>query len=140
MIFIDAMHDNDWNQVADIYQEGIKTKIATFQPGVPTWEEWNQRHCRNCRLVARDGEKILGWTALSPVSGRRVYSGVAEVSLYIAAAVRHQHVGTALLQHLITSAETEGYWMLQASITKGNDASIGMCQNVDSVWLVYGKN
>lgn len=128
MIFINKMHDNDWKQVANIYQEGIDTKIATFQPSVPTWEEWDQRHCQHCRLVARNDTKVLGWTALSPVSSRCVYSGVAEVSLYVGENARHQNIGTTLLKHLISSAEKEGYWTLQASITKGNDASIKMCQ------------
>lgn len=117
---IEEMQPNDWSQVADIYLAGIKTGIAAFQKDVPTWEEWNMGHREDCRLVARSGNKILGWAALSPVSGRCVYAGVAEVSVYISEESRNQGVGTELLAELIWRSEEADYWTLQASITKEN--------------------
>ncbi len=118
--YIEKMKQSDWRQVSDIYEAGINTGIATLQNNVPTWEEWNSEHSENCRYVARSGDKILGWTALTPVSGRCVYAGVAEISIYIEEECRKQGVGTALLTELIRGSEEAGYWTLQASINKQN--------------------
>lgn len=128
---IDQMKASDWTQVADIYTEGIKTKIATFQSAVPSWEEWNNDHCESCRLVARAGDTILGWAALSPVSSRCVYAGVAEVSVYIAGQYQGQKVGMALLEKLIKISEEYGYWTLQSGIIKENTASLSLHKKCD---------
>ncbi len=120
------MKATDWKQVADIYMEGIKTKIATFQSTVPAWEEWNNDHCQSCRLVARAGDNILGWAALSPVSGRCVYAGVAEVSIYIGEQYQGQKVGTALLEKVIELSEENGFWTLQSGIIKENISSLNL--------------
>lgn len=117
---IDNMKETDWKQVSDIYLAGIKTEIATFQNDIPTWEEWDKGHNTACRFVARSGEKILGWAALSPVSSRCVYAGVAEVSVYISQEYRGMGVGYALLNNLIKQSEEEGYWTLQSGIIKEN--------------------
>lgn len=117
---VDTMKDADWLQVSDIYLAGIKTEIATFQNDVPSWEEWDRGHNKDCRFVARVEEKILGWVALSPVSSRCVYTGVAEVSIYIGEEYKGMGVGTALLNRLIECSEEEGYWTLQAGIIKEN--------------------
>ena len=121
---IDKMKVEDWDQISDIYLRGIKTKIATFQNDVPSWDEWDKSHFQFCRLVARSGNKILGWAALSPTSSRCVYSGVAEVSIYIGEEYKGKGVGTALLTELILLAEEEGLWTLQAAIIKENIGSI----------------
>lgn len=120
---IEDMKPEDWPQVAAIYRSGIETGIATFERSVPTWDDWNEDHCRQCRLVVRTGSTILGWIALSPVSGRRAYSGMAEVSLYVAGANRRHGVGTALLTELIRRSEENGYWSLQAAIIRENAPS-----------------
>jgi phosphinothricin acetyltransferase len=123
---IELMNSANKDAVLAIYQEGIKTRNATFETAVPTWQKWNASHLNNCRFVAlRDGQ-VIGWAALSPVSSRCVYEGVAEVSVYIATAARGQGVGKALLQKLITSSEQAGIWTLQASLFPENAASLAL--------------
>jgi len=123
---ITEMKETDWSQVSDIYTEGINTKIATFQSEAPSWEDWNNGHSKTCRLVARLENEILGWAALSPVSSRCVYAGVAELSIYISDKYRGQKVGTALLEELIRLSEKNGYWTLQSGIIKENIASLNL--------------
>lgn len=121
---IESMKASDWEQVAMIYTEGIKTKVATFQSEAPSWEDWDKSHCEICRLVARNGDIILGWAALSPVSSRCVYAGVAEVSIYIDEKYQGQKIGTMLLEKLIEVSEKNGYWTLQSGIIKENISSL----------------
>ena len=123
---IDLMRPDDWEPVRRIYLEGIATGNATFETNAPDWEAWDAGHLAACRLVAREGAKILGWAALSAVSRRQVYAGVAEVSVYIAAASRGTGVGDKLLGALVTASEAEGVWTLQASIFAENQASLAL--------------
>lgn len=124
-IEIAAMTVGHWPEVADIYRQGIETGLATFETEIPDWEEWDKSHLPHCRLIARDKErKILGWGALSPVSDRCVYGGVAEVSIYVSEAARGRGVGTKLLSELVKASETNGLWTLQAGIFAENKASI----------------
>jgi L-amino acid N-acyltransferase YncA len=123
---IETMKDEDWPQVREIYRQGITTGNATFETEVPSWEKWNQGHIRDCRLVARNGQQVLGWAALSAVSTRPVYAGVAEVSVYVAAAARGRGVGKALLQALVKKSEDCGIWTLQAGVFPENLASIAL--------------
>ncbi|AYD39559.1 N-acetyltransferase family protein [Clostridium fermenticellae] len=118
------MKKEDWERVSKIYLEGINTHKATFQTEVPTWQDWNNNHINSCRLVARSGNKVLGWVALSPTSSRCVYAGVAEVSIYIGEEYRRKSVGKALLTSLINLSEKSGFWTLQSGIIKQNSASI----------------
>jgi L-amino acid N-acyltransferase YncA len=137
------MHPGMWPAVREIYREGIATGEATFEVELPDWEKWDSNHRKTCRLVALEpfaddspdrlippGEfgklRVLGWAALSPVSARRVYAGVAEVSVYVAAAVRRRGVGKALLKALIEESEVNGIWTLQAGIFPENAASIAV--------------
>ncbi|MBD2721618.1 GNAT family N-acetyltransferase [Hymenobacter armeniacus] len=116
-----------WPAVCAIYAEGLATGNATFTTAPPTWEAWDASHLAACRLVvAADGapEQLLGWAALSPVSSRCVYGGVAEVSVYIAEAARGQGVGRALLAALVQESEKQGLWTLQAGIFPENEASV----------------
>src|SRR5215472_11374862 len=101
------MMPTDWPEVQAIYLEGIATGNATFAQTAPEWEEWDQAHLASCRLVVRMKGEILGWVALSPVSRRHVYRGVAEVSVYVAPRAHRRGVGTALLAALIGAAERE---------------------------------
>lgn len=123
---IRAVRNEDWPAVQKIYSEGIATGNATFETETPPWEKWDQGHLQDCRLVAVNSEGILGWAALSPVSTRRVYSGVAEVSVYVAAKARGQGVGTLLLQSLVEQSEHCGVWTLQAGIFPENIPSVAL--------------
>lgn len=123
---IEPMQAADWPQVRAIYLEGIATGQATFETEAPEWEAWDDKHRPDCRLVARSGDVILGWAALTPVSSRCVYAGVAEESIYIAAAARGQGVGKILLARLVAESEAAGLWTLQAGIFPENTASIAL--------------
>jgi L-amino acid N-acyltransferase YncA len=123
---ITAIRSDDWPAVRNIYSEGIATGNATFETETPEWTKWDQGHLQDCRLVARNTVQVLGWAALSAVSGRRVYSGVAEVSVYVAGEGRGRGVGKALLQSLIEQSELSGIWTLQASIFPENAPSIAL--------------
>lgn len=120
---IEELDPSDWPQIAAIYLDGIQTKIATFQSEIPSWEQWDKSHSPLCRLTAKDGQTVLGWAALSPVSSRCVYSGVAEVSIYINQQYKHQGIGLALMTELVQRSEEAGFWMLQSSIIRENSAS-----------------
>ncbi|HKP72831.1 MAG TPA: GNAT family N-acetyltransferase [Pyrinomonadaceae bacterium] len=123
---IDAMKAEDWERVRSIYVEGIATGDATFETDAPSWEKWDAAHLRQARLVARDGDEILGWAALSPVSDRCVYGGVAEVSVYVGASGRGRGVGRALLDALVEASERNGIWMLQAGVFPENKPSVNL--------------
>ena len=118
------MQSEDWSAVRAIYLEGIATGNATFETDVPEWSEWDSAHLPFCRLVARDGGGIVGWAALSSVSRRAVYAGVAEVSVYVAGSQRGKGLGGLLLRRLIEESEIEAIWTLQAGIFPENAASI----------------
>ncbi len=121
---IEQLQSSDWPAVRAIYLEGIATGNATFEQSAPEWEKWDASHLANARIVARSDGAVLGWAALSPVSGRCVYSGVAEVSVYVAERARGRGVGRELLSHLVADSESSGIWSLQAGIFPENTASI----------------
>ncbi len=124
------MTAGDWDRVKEIYLEGIATGNATFATDAPTWEQWDASHRRDCRLVARNGGEVVGWAALSPVSSRCVYEGVAEVSVYVGADARGRGVGRLLLAALVETSERAGVWTLQAGIFPENVASIELHKKV----------
>ena len=118
------MTASDWEQVRLIYLEGIRGGDSTFETGAPSWEKWNEGHLSFARLVMRDEDKVLGWAALSPVSKRAVYRGVAEVTVYVTESARGRGIGRALLEALIAESEKNDIWTLQASIFPENIASV----------------
>ncbi len=120
----------DWEQVSQIYAEGITTGFATFEQTIPNYKNWDQAHVAECRLVAEQGGKIYGWAALSPVSSRCVYGGVGEVSVYVGSQSRGKGVGKMLLEQLIIESENAGYWTLQSGIFPENEASIHLHKKV----------
>jgi phosphinothricin acetyltransferase len=126
---IDLMQPRDWEFVLAIYLEGIATGQATFETEAPDWERWDAGHLPQCRLVARNGDGVLGWAALSPVSKREVYAGVAEVSVYVASAARGRGVGGALMRALIEASERHGVWTLQSSVFPENQSSVALHLN-----------
>ncbi len=121
---IDIMKPEDWQHVRSIYLEGIATGNSTFEADAPDWEKWDTAHLPNHRLVVREGDTILAWAALSSVSNRRVYSGVAELSLYVAAGHRDRGIGATLLKAIINSTEKAGLWTLQGVIFPENTPSL----------------
>ena len=121
---IDTMRPQDWEQVREIYIEGLETRNASFELEPPSWEEWDRRHHQECRLVYREGDRVLGWGALSPTSARRVYRGVAEVSIYIGKGQLRKGLGRKLLRALVECSEEKGFWTLQGGIFPENVASI----------------
>jgi L-amino acid N-acyltransferase YncA len=121
---IEPMRADDWPDVRRIYEEGIATGDATFETSAPDWPEWDAAHHAEPRLVARSAGAMVGWAALSPVSRRAVYAGVAEVSVYVSAAARGRGVGRALLRALVAASEAHGVWTLQAGIFPENVASV----------------
>lgn len=118
------MTPRDWEAVGQIYREGIATGNATFETEAPEWDRWDAGHLPHSRLVARDAGAVVGWAALSPVSVRRVYRGVAEVSVYVAEGARGQGAGRMLLEALAAESERQGIWTLQAGIFPENTASL----------------
>jgi len=113
-----------WPVVAQIYKQGIDTGFATFEKEIPSYEQWNLNHLSSCRFVALRDDKVVGWAALSPVSGRCVYGGVAEVSVYVAETVRGFGLGRLLMEELIMASEKQGFWTLQSGIFPENIGSI----------------
>jgi phosphinothricin acetyltransferase len=125
-IAVEEMRADDWDRVRHIYLEGIATGDATFETEAPPWERWDAAHLRECRLVARAGGagEVVGWAALSPVSSRCVYGGVAEVSVYVARDYRGYGAGRALLAALVAESERHSIWTLQAGVLAENAVSI----------------
>lgn len=115
-----------WPDVRRIYQEGIETGQATFETAAPEWEAFDASRTPDCRLVAVEDGRVLGWAALSPFSSRPVYRGVAEASVYVAAEARGQGLGKRLLEALIAESESNGYWTLLAKIFPENPTSLAL--------------
>jgi phosphinothricin acetyltransferase len=118
------LEGKDWEQVVEIYRQGIETGDATFELNVPNWVDWNNGHLKTCRIVVELEGVLVAWAALSPVSKREVYKGVAEVSVYVSDGFSGQQIGTKLLTKLIAESEENGIWTLQASIFPENKGSL----------------
>lgn len=123
---ISSMLPSDWGAVSGIYAEGLARGTATFDTEIPQWSGWNAGHLESPRLVARIGEEIVGWAALSPVSARACYRGVAEVSIYVADAAQGRGVGRVLMEALIAASEEAGVWTLHSSIHADNTTSLAL--------------
>ena len=124
------MQPEDWQRVKQIYELGIATGNATFETSAPSYESWDSAHLNFGRLVCTINEKIVGWTAISAVSSRCVYGGVAEVSIYVDENFRGKGVGKNLLSTLISDSEAKGIWTLQAGIFQENESSIALHQKL----------
>ena len=127
---IEPLLEDDWPAVAEIYRDGIATRLATFETEVPEWATWDEAHLPGHRLVARVGGEVVGWAALMAVSRRAVYAGVADLSVYVAASARDRGVGEALLTALIDGARAGGLWTLQAGVFPENHASLALHRSI----------
>ena len=125
-ISFEKMKESDWPAIKLIYEEGIATGDATFEAEAPDWEQWDKTHLPDCRLVAKSGNEIIAWFALSPVSSRCAYKGVAEGSLYVKSTARGKGIGKALLKAAVEESERIGIWTMQSGVFPENAASIGM--------------
>lgn len=123
---IDQMRPPDWDEVREIYLQGIAGGQATFETEAPDWKSWDANHLAFARLVARDDKHLIGWAALSPISARRAYAGVAETSVYVASDKRGTGVGRQLLDALVSESERHGIWTLQAVMFPENQASVAL--------------
>jgi L-amino acid N-acyltransferase YncA len=122
---IRPMEQTDWPAVKAIYEQGIATKLATFETAAPDWVDWDGAYLDGHRLVAELDGEVVGWAALLPTSRRDCYAGVVENSVYVAEGSRGRGIGRALLERLLAGAERAGFWTVQASVFADNAASIG---------------
>lgn len=119
-----TMIPEDWPAVAQIFQEGIDTKLATFRAKTPDWQAWDEGHFLHSRVVAVIDKAVVGWAALSPVSSRPAYRGVAEVSIYVSTQILGAGIGSCLLEQLIVESEAAGIWTLQSTVFPENEGSM----------------
>jgi L-amino acid N-acyltransferase YncA len=120
------LRPDDWAQVSEIYWDGMRDGLATFETEVPSWEAWDRQHLQAHRIVAEALDEVVGWAALAPASTRYCYRGVVENSVYVVREARGFGVGRKLLETLIAGAEAAGIWMIQTSIFPENRASLAL--------------
>ncbi|WP_404459454.1 GNAT family N-acetyltransferase [Oceanobacillus kapialis] len=123
-IVMEQMKKADWPEVRSIYVEGIETANATFDTEPPSWEEWDRKYLPACRLVVREGQKVIGWAALLPISSKKAYAGAAELSIYLGKSSVGKGIGTKLMAYMIAESEANGFWTLQSGIFPENKGSI----------------
>jgi phosphinothricin acetyltransferase len=123
-INITAFEEKYWNEVKDIYRQGLEGRNATFETEVPDYSTWIKKFHSHLLWVATEGKQVIGWAGLQPVSARKVYEGVVEVTIYVHNAFSGKGIGTLLMKHLISESEQAGIWTLYASIFPENIASI----------------
>jgi L-amino acid N-acyltransferase YncA len=130
MVEIRPLEAADWADVERIWREGIETGNATFEPEPPSWPEFDATRLPDHRLVALEGDEIVGWAALAPVSKRECYAGVAENSIYVAASARGRGVGRELIERLVAAADAAGIWTIQTSVFPENLPSLALHERV----------
>lgn len=119
-----SFHPGYWPAIAEIYRLGLLSRNATFETEVPSFEDWNQKFHPHLRWIALHEKTVAGWAGLMPVSARKVYAGVAEVSIYIHPGFAGKGIGKRLMQHLISESEGAGIWTMHASLFPENTASV----------------
>ena len=124
MIEIKPFVESDWPEIRRIYQEGIDTNQATFETKAPEWADFDASHLSICRLKGIQKGQIVGWAALSPVSSRAVYAGVAEFSIYVSVPMRGLGIGSILMEKVVELSEANGIWTLHASTFPENTESL----------------
>jgi L-amino acid N-acyltransferase YncA len=123
-IRIEQFEPQHWQEVSEIYRLGLLSRNATFETEVPDFASWNKKFHDHLRWVVVLENKIVGWAGLLPVSVRKVYEGVTEVSIYVHPDFVGKGIGKQLMNHLIVESEKAGIWTLYASIFPENKASI----------------
>jgi L-amino acid N-acyltransferase YncA len=121
---IRKMHPGDSQRVLEIYKMGLETRNSTFETAAPSWQEWDSKHLNHSRFVSEQDGIITGWAALAPFSTRDVYRGVAELSIYVAADFRGRGIGSALMEEIVISSETNGIWTLVSSVFPENESTL----------------
>jgi len=124
MSMIREMTRQDSVSILEIYKMGLDTRNATFETNVPSWVDWDGKHLKHSRFVYVEDDSVLGWIALSPVSVRKVYAGIAEVSVYIDTDSRCKGIGSKLMEQVIISSEKNGIWTLSSSVFAENKATL----------------
>lgn len=137
MITIEPMQADQAPVLLDIYRQGILSGMATFETTVPEWPVFNAKYLPHSRIIAKDDAEITGWAALSPVSARDCYHGVAEVSVYVAQAHQRKGIGRILLMALINESEQDGIWSLLSVIHEENRASIHLHEQCGFRYIGY---
>ena len=123
---IREMTVNDWERVAEIYLQGIEKGTVTFNTECPSFKEWDSGHIKNCRFVYVEGEKVVGWVAISPSSSRCVYKGCVEMSIYIDYDYQGRGIGKKLIEKLLCEAKKQGYWSIYSAVISINEASVAL--------------
>lgn len=123
-VYIRQIKSDDWNIVREIYEQGLLTRNATFETQIPDYDSWIKKFHSHLLWVAVNDEHVIGWAGLQPVSMRKAYEGVVEVTIYVHNAALGNGIGTALMKHLIKESEGNGIWTLCASIFPENRTSI----------------
>lgn len=137
MITIQPMTASQSARILEIYRHGIESGMATFETEVPEWDVFEKKYLPHSRIVALLQDEIVGWAALSPVSPRDCYSGVAEVSVYVHGNHQRQGIGRDLLLALITESEKNGIWSLLSVIHEENRASIHLHEQCGFRFIGY---
>ena len=136
-IDIRDLRPDHWPEVTRIYAEGIATGNATFETDMPSWEVWDGVHLHHPRLVGTVANEVVAWAAVVPASSRPVYSGVAEISLYVGEKARGQGIGTELLAAFVRETDAAEIWTLQTSVFPENEASLRLLER--SGFRVVGR-
>lgn len=136
-VIIRELKARDWPSVKEIYQKGLDTGMASFETQAPSWEKWDAAHLDIGRILVQGPLEIMGWVALSPVSAREVYRGVAEVSIYIDPKYARKGLGYILFEKLIKESEKAGLWTLQSGIFRQNTASIKLHEKMGFRMIGY---
>ncbi len=121
---IREMRKSDWECIANIYKQSLESGNITFTSKMPTYEEWDEDHIKECRFVFEEDGRVVGYTMIAPTSKRDAYKGVVELSIFVDKSVLHKGIGTKLLTTLCEETEKKGYWTLYSAIFAVNTPSI----------------
>jgi len=127
-----AAHINDAPAIAEIYNEGIADRIATFETEWRSAEQvyrWFDDH-HPIVVVEDDDGAVVAFASTSTYRDRACYAGIAEFSVYVARRHRGAGVGRVAMMALIDAATTAGFWKLVSRIFPENTASLALMARV----------
>jgi phosphinothricin acetyltransferase len=125
-----AAHRGDASVIAEIYNAGIRARLATFETRERTTadvESWFESE-RFPTLVAEVNGRVVGWIAASDYRPRECYAGIAEFSVYVVPASQGQRVGDTLMREFLVSLEGKGFWKVLSRIFPENSSSRALCR------------